>query len=886
MTLLHRLASVMRWVLRRDRAERDLDEELRAFVELAAADKMRDGASPAEARRLALLELGGVEQTKERVREGRHGGWLDGVGRDVKYAGRMFARHRGFTAVVVLTLALGIGANTAIFSLIDALMLRWLPVRSPQELVQITFGGSGQGSDGGSFPHAMVRALADQKDIFAGVAGFSGSWMSVGASGAVSKVSGALVTGDYYETLGLAPVEGRLLLRSDDERGAPAVVVISYGYWQREFAGSRQAIGDTLLINGVPATIVGVSPRGFVGANVGSIADVTVSVSAIEWLSPTMVTMLQPGNFWLRVLARPQPWLSMAQAEARLAVAWPGIAERTVAPYWSASRQQSMIDSTLQLVGGGTGWSYLREIYIRPLYVLMAVVGVVLLIACANVASLLLARASARRREIAVRLAIGAGRPRIVRQLLIESLLMALAGAALGVFLAWLSSRGLITLIERGPNEIVFDLTPNWRVLGFTAAVAVATAIIFGIAPALQSTGAAPTAALRGDSRASHHRSRLLPSLVTAQVALSLVLLVGAGLFGRTLQNLRNLDPGFQSEGVFLVDLDARQATGARDLVEQIRRIPGVVSASVSTHTPLSGSTWSEAAMPMGQTLPERDTAFFIGAGPDFFNTMKIRVIAGRAFSDHDSANAPAIAIVNERFAEQHFPGQNPVGQHLATSAGGRLDAVEIVGVVGNTNVAGLRAAPPPTVYVSYQQLPRAREMSLEFRAAGALERVIAAVRREIESNLPDAVIEVRPLSAQVNATMVRERMMASLAGGFGVLALVLACVGLYGLLAYRVTQRTKEIGIRMAIGAQRAHVVAMILKGATRLVVFGIVIGLPAAWMASRWVESMLFGMTASDPAATAGAVLVLLAVAQLAAHVPAWRAARVDPLPALRHE
>ncbi len=413
----------------------------------------------------------------------------------------MFARHRGFTAVVVLTLALGIGANTAIFSLIDALMLRWLPVRNPQELVQITFASRDQGPPGESFPHAMIRALADEKDIFAGVAGFTGSWMNVETSGTVSKVSGALVTGDYYETLGLTPVEGRLLSRSDDERGVPAVAVISYGYWQREFAGNPRAIGDTLVINGVLTTIVGVSPRGFVGANVGSIADLTLPVSAIAWLNPTMVALLEPGNFWLRVLARPRLGTSAAQAEARLALVWPDIAERTVASHWPLSRRQSMIASTLQLERGGTGWSYLREIYVQPLYVLMAVVAVVLLIACANVASLLLARASARRREIAVRLAIGAGRGRIVRQLLIEGLLMALVGASLGVALAWLSGNSLVALIERGPNEIAFDLTPNWRVLGFTAAIAVATALIFGVAPALQSTSAAPSAALKDVGR-------------------------------------------------------------------------------------------------------------------------------------------------------------------------------------------------------------------------------------------------------------------------------------------------------------------------------------------------------------------------------------------------
>ena len=381
-------------------------------------------------------------------------------------------------------------------------------------------------------------------------------------------------------------------------------------------------------------------------------------------------------------------------------------------------------------------------------------------------------------------------------------------------------------------------------------------------------------------------RSRLLPSLVSAQVALSLVLLAGAGLFVRTLHNLQNLDPGFSTEGVLLVDLEGRRTAVPRALLEDLQRLPGVVSASLSTHTPLSGSVWSEPAVPAGQAIPEGDNAFFIGAGSGFLATMQMHLLSGREFTDRDSADSPAVAVINEVFAQRHFSNQNPVGQHLSASVRGQRRDLEIVGLVRNTNAAGLRAAPPPTVYVAYAQLTGDLPTTLAVRATGPLGRVSSAIQQALQSKLPGAPIEVRPLSAQVEATIVQERMMATLAGGFGLLALTLACVGLYGLLAYSVAQRTKEIGIRMALGAQGTRVVALVLKGGLRLVLIGIALGLPAAWAASRWVESMLFGLTPTDPITMCGAIVVLAAAAQLAAYLPARRASRLDPLVALRHE
>jgi len=890
MTLLHRLASVVDWLIHRKKAEQQLDEEVRSFVEMSTAAKIGDGVPPGEARRQALLELGGIEQAKERVRTNRHGALLDEIGRDVRYGCRTFVRQPGFAVVVVLILALGIGANTAIFTLIDALTLRWLPVRDPQELVQVTYRSREGERAMGALSYAIVGAFADQRDIFSGVAGFGGgSVFNVGSPGSVTRVPGIMITGGYYETLGLTPVAGRLITSDDDERGAPPVAVISYGYWERQFAADPAAVGRRLLINGADVTIVGVSPRGFIGANVGGIADIFVPVAALPHINPENAGLLGLGNFWLDALARLRPGVSMKEAQARLAAVWPQIADPLIPPHWPASQRTSIAEATFELSPGGTGRSYLRQIYQTPLVVLMAMVALVLLIACANIGSLFLARASARQREIAVRVAIGAGRARIVRQLLIESLLLSFAGAAIGIFVAWISGRFLVDLMSTGPAPVVFDLTPNLHVLLFTGGVAIATAVFFGVIPALQATAAGPSAALNEDTRTTASRSRLMPALMSAQVALSLVLLVGANLFVRTLQNLRKLDPGFRSEGVLLVDLEARQAGASQQLADDLQRLPGVVSASVSTHTPLSGAIWSEPAVPAGQVLPERDTAIFVGAGPHFFATMRIPLLAGREFTEQNSAGGAAVAIVNEKYAERYFGGQNPVGQHLLAKVRGRRKDLEVIGLVRNTNAAGLRRPAPATVYVSYSQLAAGDfpiYPTIEILAAGGLEPVASAVRQTLRTRLPRETIEVRPLSAQVAATIVQERMMATLAAAFGVLALMLACIGLYGLLAYSVTRRTKEIGIRMALGAERSVVIAHVLKGAARLVLIGIGMGMPAALVASRWIESMLFGLKRTDPAAMAGAIVLLILAAQLAAYLPARRAARVDPLVALRHE
>ncbi len=857
--------------------ERDMAEELQSLAALAEAG-----------------ELGNLTRAAEEARTAWGWTWLEQWYRDVQYALRTMRHNMGFTATIVLSLALGIGANTAIFSLIDALTLRWLPVRDPQELVQLKQRAAGPTDPPGeTFSNAIVGALAEQTDIFQNVCGFSGATFDVGPRGSVSRVPGAWVTGGYYQTLGLTPVLGRLLGPADDEPGAPPAAVISYGFWQRQFAGNPDAVGRTIPVNGVGVTIAGVSPRGFEGVNVGAIADLTMATAALPRLEPAFASLLQPGNFWLRVLIRPKPGLSVPQAEAHLLAVWPQLADRAVNPRWPEWQRKELAKSVLELAPGGTGYTYLRAQFQRPLMALMALTALVLVLAFANVASLLLARATVRRREMALRLAIGAGRGRIIRQLLTESTVLSGLGAALGVGFAWATSRILVgTLSGGGSSEIVLDLTPNWHVLAFASAVAIATGILFGLAPAVQTTAGAGSGALKDDTRMTRSRSRLLSSLVAGQAALALLLLVSAGLFARTLQNLQNVDPGFQREGVLLAGLDGeregyrgeRLAELYRGLLDGVRQAPGIVSASLTSHTPMSGWTWSEAVVPKGQTLPQRDNAVFIAAAPGFFSTMQTPLVAGREFDDADRG-APSVAIVNQTFAARYFPHQNPLGEYLSATVTRPPSDLRIVGVVKDVETSSLRQPPGPIVYVSYFQRASHTD-ALVIRVRGSISQAASAIRKRLQPSFPTTPVEVRALTGQVEQTLVRERLMTRLTGGFGALGLVLACVGLYGLLGYSVARRTREIGIRVALGAPQRGVRWMIVSRALGLLAAGVAFGIPAAWLLSRWVESMLFGVTPADPWVIAGAAALLATAGMLAAYFPARRATRVDPITALRHE
>jgi predicted permease len=862
-----------------NRRDRELREEIEAHLAMAKRDRMERGEGAESAEQSARLEFGNRVLVEETTREMWGWTFLERLWQDLRYGVRCMRRSPGFTAVAVGSLALGIGANTAIFSLIDALMLRLLPVKEPQKLLQISKTG-----DFDTMSYPAVKLLSEQTEIFSNVAGFNGYWVfPVGPAGAIRNVPGALVTGSYFETLGLNPAAGRLLTPDDDQPGAPLAAVITDGYWERAFGRRPTVVGETIRVNGRAVTIVGVSPPGFTGANVGSRADLMMPVSAVPAIKPEAASLPGPGNDWLITLVRLRDGITPEQALARLAAIWPGLSDRAINPSWPPDRKRSIQDARFVLKPGGTGWSFLRGLFRKPLFALMGLVGLVLLIACANVANLLLARSAARQKEIAVRLATGAGRGRIIRQLLTESALLALVGATVGVGLAALTSRALVSTISTPNLRLTFDLAPNWRVLGFTAAVAIATGLAFGIAPAFQSTAAGPGSMLKDGGR---RVSRLLPSLVTVQIALSLVLLVAAGLFVRTLDNLESLDPGFRREGVLLVDVEGRRSTGARELVEAARQIPGAISASISTHTPLSGSTWSEPVARPGEPLPRRDNAIFTGAGPGYFETMGIALLAGRPFSPQDAGEIPTVAVVNEELVRRMFPGEAPLGRHLTAAVRGNRVDLEIVGVARNTTQQGLRAAAYPLVYVPYDQLHAEIPSTLEVRAAGGLGAAASALQRAIQAKLPESSIEVRQLSTQVESTIALERMMATLAGGFGSLALALSCVGLYGLLNYGVVRRTREIGIRMAMGAQRREVIGREVMSALRLVAGGMALGVPAIWVGSKWVQSMLFGLAPNDPGTIAGSAVVLGVAALAAAFVPARRASRIDPMTALRHE
>jgi predicted permease len=883
----------MRWCRRPER-ESDLDRELRADLEMETMEQQERGLTPDQARHAAQRALGNTSLLKESIRE--TWGWLF-VGRlhqDLRYALRGMRRSPGFSMTAVLSLALGIGANTAIFSLIDAVLLRWLPVHDPQGLTQLIVQRPVV-EPLESFSYPLVRALADHREVFASLCGFSSYRFAVRLGDAVESTSGAAVSGGYYTTLGLQPAAGRLLTESDDRPGAVPAAVISDGYWQRRFGRSPDAVGRQIVLERKLVTIVGVSPADFNGANVGETADITLTLSVLPQIRPDREYELDAGSRWLRILARLQPGISRERANARLAVIWRSMGELAIPAGMPADVRRRMEQSTLAAIPGGTGWTDLRRQFRRPLMVLMAVVGLLLLIACANVANLLLARAAARQREIAVRLAIGASRARIVRQLLTEGLLLSIFGALGGVLLAWAGSRVLVNLLSSGQlRGIVLDVEPDWMVLAFTAAIACATGILFGLAPAFRGTAAGPAGALR--ERIAIARSRLAPLLVTVQVSLALLLLIAGGLFMRTLWNLHGVDAGFRGNGVLVANADGGRegyrgltlATFYEGLQQNVEPLPGMQSVSYSLITPLAGGGISQDISINGRPVSQQQT-HFNWISRRYFETLGTPVVMGREFTARDTTGSPRVAIVNRAFARRYLAAGSELGQRLAVGSRQPVE-FEIVGVVTDSIYETLREAAPPTVYCPVFQragvVTAAFGAVFEARAMGSLAQAAESLRTTLQKALPGSPVEVHALNEQVERALVRERLMASLASCFGVLGLVLAAVGLYGLLTFAVARRTNEIGIRLALGAERRDVLWMVMRHVLVLLFLGVAIGLPVAWGASNFVSSMLFGVKGTDPLTIGAALLALTAAGLAAGFLPAWRASRVDPMIALRYE
>jgi predicted permease len=880
-------------LLRRNRLERQLDVELRDHFDRLVADYVADGSSEAEARRRARLDFGGLDQIKELCRDERGTRWLDDIVQDVRYGYRGLLRNRGFIAVAVLTLALGVGANAAVFSVVNALMLRRLPVPNANDLITLE---RRQGNvTGGAFSYPQIQQLAAQTDLFNGLCAFATDTVNVGPPDALEEISAQFVSGAYYDVLGLAPPAGRLLSAADDDTGASPAAVISDGYWHRRFGGSSDAIGQSILVEGVPVPIVGVTPSGFTGTTIGESPDVTLAIRVRPIVRPDQAFYLGPGARWLRVLARPRANLSLPQLAAQARERWTQLLEAAASPKRTPDEQRRLQAETLGVVSGRTGTSLLRRNFQSSLQVALGFVFLVLLIACVNVANLLLARGTTRQREIAVRLSIGAGRWRIVRQLLTECALIAIAGAIAGSAIAWAGSRGLVSLIaqrEGGPDasKVVLDLTPDWMMLGATLVMVTLTVLVAGSAPAWRASRVQPGAALGASTRIAESLGRIGSSLVVVQVAMSLVLVIGAGLFARTLYNLRTLDRGFAVDDVLVVEVPAGRAgyTGPRlqalqrELLDFMRQLRGVRAAAVTSITPLAGGGISQGITVNGVPIAETEL-HFNNVGPGYFGVLHTPIVVGRDFADSDGPAGPFVAIVNEAFVAQYLTGVNPLGQRVNVIGSTRAD-MEIVGVVKDAVYETLRQTPPPTVYAAHQQ--RISSASFVVHAPGAVAAVAASIHAEVQPRLGGRRPRIHTLNDQLERSLVLERLLARVALIFGSLALTLAAVGLYGLAAYWVASRTREIGVRVALGARSAQILSLVLGDTMRMVAAGVGVGVLAAWGLGRLVSGMIFGLTATDTVTMIAGVGVLLATGALAGLAPASRATRIDPQTALRNE
>jgi putative ABC transport system permease protein len=875
--------------LRGAQFERDMQEEMRLHVDLRSADRPD-----------ARQAFGNVTLLTETSREAWGWTWLDRLGQDLRYGVRTLAANPGFTATAVLSLALGIGANTAIFSIINALMLRSLPVPDPQTLVQIEESGNP------GLTNPLWEQIRDHQPGFAGALAFDSDRFDLSDGGESRFAEGLYVSGSYFQVLGVPAAMGRTFTTEDDRHGggtAGPVAVISYSFWQRNFNGDPQVIGKTVRLNRQTFEVIGVTPSWFTGLNADKSFDVAIPIGCVAIVRPGSDTLTARDEWWLHIWGRLAPGQSKALAEERLAAITPAILRATLSSRLDDSMQNRYLSKAFQLRPIGQGISITGRQYRTALFTLMAIVGLVLLIACANIANLLLARASARRREFSIRMAIGAGRGRIVRQLLTESLLLALLGTAGGFLLAQWGGRLLIRLLSTAGNPVTVDLAPDLRSLAFTGGVAILTALLFGLVPALRATRVhardALAAAARG-ARQEAGRPRLGKALVAVQIALSLVLLVGAALFLGTLHNLLTLDLGFSRTHILLVGSEmqhaaipkADQARAHHEIVARLSALPGVVSAAASYLSPLGRTGWNGMSYPEG-FVPQsrRDGMVFLNrVSPGYFRTMRSRLLVGRDFEERDTVNAPKVMMINESTAKRFFGSAYPIGKTIGMDRPGRRgerDAYEVIGVVKDAKYNRVDEDNRKIAYLAIGQDPDpGPRRNYEVLTSGPVEAVIPAIRAAVADVNRDTTLVFRSLETQVNETLLQPRMVALLSAVFGSLALVLAMVGLYGITAYGVARRKGEIGIRMALGAQRESVVRMMMKEVLVLLAIGTTIGVAAALAGGRLIKTLLFGLQPNDPAHLAGAAVVLAVAALVAAYLPARRAARIDPMAALRDE
>jgi predicted permease len=825
--------------------------------------------------------------------------------RDLRHGLRLLRLSPGFTLVAVLTLALGIGANTAIFQLIDSIRLRTIPVKNPQELGTIRIAdrhwGSGQFSSQYSqltFP--MWEQIRKRQEGFAEIAVWSDQRFNLATGGEVRNAKGIRVSGDFFHVLGVEPILGRLLGPEDDQPGCSmSGANISYAFWQRNFAGDPSVVGEKLTLDSNSFQVIGVTPPGFNGISIGDTFDVAVPICVEPILHPRNNRLTLRHAWWLATIGRLKRGWTIARANSQMLAVTPAILQETIPPVYDAEGTKKYLEYKLSAFSASTGFSELRHDSETSLWLLLGISGLVLLIACANLANLMLARTSARERQITIRRALGATRWRMVRELLSESLLLAAAGSICGLFLAFAISRMLVAFISTQQNQVSLDLGMDWRVLAFTTALAALTTVSFGLAPALRSTRAEPATLLQSGSRGTtggRERFSLRRILIVSQVGLSVVLLMGALLFVRSLRNLTTLNVGFQQTGILVTHVDftrlqlpeERFTEYKTDLVKRIRAIPGVESAAHAMMVPFGGMTWNDNVINEGSDQ-DAGVAWENFLGPGYFKSVGTALLAGRDFNDRDTTTSVKVAIVNQAFVKKILKGADPLGKRfrIHEAPGKPRPLYEIVGVTADNKFQDMHEEFLPFMYfpAAQEEKPSPDDQIL-IRSSLPLTNLIGSMKETIADVNPGIDLEFLVFKTRIQNSLLQDQLMATLSGFFGFLAALLAAIGLYGVISYMVIQRTKEIGIRMAIGADRADVLRMILREATVLTVTGLLIGSGLALAAAQAAKSLLYGLKPRDPLTLVMAVVTLSTVAALASFLPAYRASKLDPLTALRYE
>jgi predicted permease len=893
----------MRWLLslfRRNRLEQELDEELQFHLEQAIEFAMTRGLDREQARREAMRSFQGLEQRKEECRDSWGIRAIDNLFQDIRYALRTLRKSPGFTVVAILSLTLGIGANTAVFSLMDVLLIRPLPVKQPDRLalLRITSAEFTRGPQY-SFSYPVFLQVQQRNAVYSGVFAWASRQVQTPEAREMALLRGVYASGEYFETLGVSPVIGRTFGPEDDDPAGGrngAVAVISDTLWKRKYAAGPQVLGQSIVINGIPVTIVGVMPSGFSGVQVGYDGEIWMPLNLARQTGDNANCFSRPSCSFINVMARLRPGMTQARAGANLRVISPNIYAATVPPGMRADRKAAYLASKLLSEPGKSGYAFLRLQVGSPLQVLMALVALVLLIACANMANLLTARASARFHEVGVRLALGAHRLRVVRQFLTESLLLAIGGAIAGLLFALWSTRALVLVLSTADNPIILDLHPDWRVLFFSTAIALLAGVAFGFGPALHVTrfGAGPALKERARNvRGGEERLGFGRVLFGAQVALSIVLLAAAGLFAGTLVRLMRVNTGFDPADLTIVSVvnphpplerpQAIQLFGR--LMRRVRAIPGVESATFISPTPLSNGGWGTIFDIPGRTdlAEDQRQAYISVIGSSFTQTMRIPLLAGRDFNESDTANSEKVALISEIAAHRWFPNGSALGAHINFRGPG--NRVRIIGITGDYRYWNLRDDVPLAVFIPYTQNDQFGDVAM--RTKLPVNAPYAAFRSILHEEAPAMPIgTIKTMKQHIDESLSAERLTAYLSVFIGALALLLTSVGLYGILAYSVSRRTGEIGIRMALGAQRSSVVWLVLRQVAAHITLGAALGVTVVLMSSHVVKKLLYDVRPNDPATIAAAVGGLILVCLIAASIPARRATRLDPMQALREE